>query len=239
MTKVPDFKRVILKLSGEALIGDKGHGISPAVIKRISLDIKEVYALGIEIAIVIGGGNFFRGIDADTFGLDRSLGDYIGMLSTVINSLVLQSSLEQIGLQARVLSALDIHQIVEPYIRRKAIEHLAEKRIVIFAAGTGNPYFTTDTAAVLRAKEVNADVILKATKVDGVYTNDPLIDRYAKKFDALSCTDVLKKELKVVDSTAVSLCRDNNLPMVIFNLNTPGNIKRAVLGEKIGTLITG
>lgn len=236
---MPDFKRVILKLSGEALIGDKGHGISPAVIKRISLDIKEVYALGIEIAIVIGGGNFFRGIDADTFGLDRSLGDYIGMLSTVINSLVLQSSLEQIGLQARVLSALDIHQIVEPYIRRKAIEHLAEKRIVIFAAGTGNPYFTTDTAAVLRAKEVNADVILKATKVDGVYTNDPLIDRYAKKFDALSCTDVLKKELKVVDSTAVSLCRDNNLPMVIFNLNTPGNIKRAVLGEKIGTLITG
>ena len=239
MTKVPDFKRVILKLSGEALIGDKGHGISPAVIKRISLDIKEVYALGIEIAIVIGGGNFFRGIDADTFGLDRSLGDYIGMLSTVINSLVLQSSLEQIGLQARVLSALDIHQIVEPYIRRKAIEHLAEKRIVIFAAGTGNPYFTTDTAAVLRAKEVNADVILKATKVDGVYTNDPLIDRYAKKFDVLTCTDVLKKELKVVDSTAVSLCRDNNLPMVIFNLNTPGNIKRAVLGEKIGTLITG
>jgi uridylate kinase len=239
MIKAPNFKRVILKLSGEALIGDKGHGISPAVMKSISSDIKEVYELGVEIAIVIGGGNFFRGIDADTFGIDRSMGDYIGMLSTIINSLVLQSSLEQIGIPTRVLSALDIHQIVEPYIRRKAIQHLTNKKIVIFAAGTGNPYFTTDTAAALRAKEVNADVILKATKVDGVYTNDPLIDRYAKKFDTLSCTDVLNKELKVVDSTAVSLCRDNNLPIVIFDVTTPGNIKRAVLGEKIGTLITG
>ncbi|MDY6854265.1 MAG: UMP kinase [Thermodesulfobacteriota bacterium] len=237
--KAPDFKRVVIKLSGEALIGDKGHGISPVVVKSISSEIKEVYELGVEIAIVIGGGNFFRGKDTDTLGIDRSLGDYIGMLSTIINSLVLQSSLEQIGIQTRVLSAFDINQIVEPYIRRKAIQHMMKKRIVIFAAGTGNPYFTTDTAAALRANEINADVILKATKVDGVYTNDPLTDRYAKKFNVLSYTDVLKKELKVIDSTAVSLCRDNNLPIVIFNLTTPGNIKKAVLGEKIGTLITG
>lgn len=239
MIKAPDFKRVVIKLSGEALIGDKGHGISPVVVKSISSEIKEVYELGVEIAIVIGGGNFFRGKDTDTLGIDRSLGDYIGMLSTIINSLVLQSSLEQIGIQTRVLSAFDINQIVEPYIRRKAIQHMMKKRIVIFAAGTGNPYFTTDTAAALRANEINADVILKATKVDGVYTNDPLTDRYAKKFNVLSYTDVLKKELKVIDSTAVSLCRDNNLPIVIFNLTTPGNIKKAVLGEKIGTLITG
>ena len=239
MIKAPDFKRIIIKLSGEALLGDKGHGVSPTVVKSITSEVKEVYELGAEIAIVIGGGNFFRGIDADAFGIDRSLGDYIGMLSTIINSLVLQSSLEQIGIQTRVLSALYIHQIVEPYIRRKAIQHLMEKRIIIFAAGTGNPYFTTDTAAALRANEINADVILKATKVDGVYTNDPFIDRDAKKFDVLSFTDVLKKGLKVIDSTAVSLCRDNNLLIVVFNLTPPGNIKRAVLGEKIGTLITG
>jgi uridylate kinase len=237
--KRPNFRRVLLKLSGEALIGDEEYGISPAVINSISSEIKEAHELGIEIAIVIGGGNIFRGIKATAQGMDRSSADYIGMLATVINSLALQDGLEKLGVPTRVLSAIEMRQIAEPYIFRQAIRHLEKKRAVIFAAGTGNPYFTTDTAAALRGKEINADIMLKATKVDGVYTSDPIIDKYAKKFEELSYTEVLNKNLKVIDSTAVSLCRDNNLPIIIFNLTVPGNIKKAILGERIGTRITG
>ncbi|HCX91009.1 MAG: UMP kinase [Deltaproteobacteria bacterium CG12_big_fil_rev_8_21_14_0_65_43_10] len=237
--KRPNFRRVLLKLSGEALMGDEEYGISPTVINSISSEIKDVLELGIEIAIVIGGGNIFRGIKATAQGMDRSSADYIGMLATVINSLALQDGLEKLGVPTRVLSAIEMRQIAEPYISRQAIRHLEKKRAVIFAAGTGNPYFTTDTAAALRGKEINADIMLKATKVDGVYTSDPTIDRDAKKFESLSYTEVLNKNLKVIDSTAVSLCRDNNLPIIIFNLTVPGNIKKAVLGERIGTRITG
>lgn len=237
--KKPNFRRVLLKLSGEALLGNEEYGISPSVINSISSEIKEVIESGVEIAIVIGGGNIFRGIKATAEGMDRSSADYIGMLATVINSLALQDGLEKLGISTRVLSAIEMRQVAEPYIPRRAIRHLEKKRAVIFAAGTGNPYFTTDTAAALRGKEINADVILKATKVDGVYTSDPIIDRDAKKFETLSFTDVLNKNLKVIDSTAVSLCRDNNLPIIIFNLTVPGNIKKAILGERIGTRITG
>jgi uridylate kinase len=236
--KKPNFRRVLLKLSGEALLGNEEYGISPSVINSISSEIKEVIESGVEIAIVIGGGNIFRGIKATAEGMDRSSADYIGMLATVINSLALQDGLEKLGVSTRVLSAIEMRQIAEPYIPRRAKRHLEKKRAVIFAAGTGNPYFTTDTAAALRGKEINADVILKATKVDGVYTSDPTIDRDAKKFEALSYTEVLNKNLKVIDSTAVSLCRDNNLPIIIFNLTVPGNIKKAILGERIGTRIT-
>ena len=219
-------------------MGDEEYGISPAVINSISSEIKDVLELGVEIAIVIGGGNIFRGIKATAEGMDRSSADYIGMLATVINSLALQDGLEKLGISTRVLSAIEMRQIAEPYISRRAKRHLEKKRAVIFAAGTGNPYFTTDTAAALRGKEINADVILKATKVDGVYTSDPTIDRDAKKFEALTYTEVLNKNLKVIDSTAISLCRDNNLPIIIFNLTVPGNIKKAILGERIGTRIT-
>ncbi|MEW6615222.1 MAG: UMP kinase [Thermodesulfobacteriota bacterium] len=236
--KKPNFRRVLLKLSGEALLGKEEYGISLSVINSISSEIKEVIESGVEIAIVIGGGNIFRGIKATAEGMDRSSADYIGMLATVINSLVLQDRLEKLGIPTRVLSAIEMRQIAEPYIPRRAKRHLEKKRVVIFAAGTGNPYFTTDTAAALRGKEINADVILKATKVDGVYTSDPTIDRDAKKFEALSYTEVLNKNLKVIDSTAVSLCRDNNLPIIIFNLTVPGNIKKAILGERLGTTIT-
>jgi uridylate kinase len=236
--KKPNFRRVLLKLSGEALLGKEEYGISLSVINSISSEIKEVIESGVEIAIVIGGGNIFRGIKATAEGMDRSSADYIGMLATVINSLALQDRLEKLGIPTRVLSAIEMRQIAEPYIPRRAKRHLEKKRVVIFAAGTGNPYFSTDTAAALRGKEINADVILKATKVDGVYTSDPTIDRDAKKFEALSYTEVLNKNLKVIDSTAVSLCRDNNLPIIIFNLTVPGNIKKAILGERIGTTIT-
>ena len=220
-------------------MGDEEYGISPTVINSISSEIKEAHELGIEIAIVIGGGNIFRGIKATAQGMDRSSADYIGMLATVINSLALQDGLEKLGVPTRVLSAIEMRQIAEPYISRQAIRYLEKKRAVIFAAGTGNPYFTTDTAAALRGKEINADIMLKATKVDGVYTSDPIIDKDAKKFEELSYTEVLNKNLKVIDSTAVSLCRDNNLPIIIFNLTVPGNIKKAILGERIGTRITG
>lgn len=231
------FKRVLLKLSGEALMGAEGYGISPVVIDNISSEIKEAFDSGVDIAIVIGGGNIFRGMKAAASGMDRSTADYMGMLATLINSLALHDGLEKAGMSARVLSALDIRQIAEPYSRRAAIRHLSKKRIVIFAAGTGNPYFTTDTAAALRAAEVNAEVVLKATGVDGVYTSDPLKDQNARRFDTLSYSDILSRELKVIDATAVTLCRDNDLPIVIFDQNVPGNIKRAILGEKIGTRI--
>ena len=231
------YKRIMLKLSGEALQGKRTSGIDSFALTSIAREIKEVYNLGVELAIVIGAGNIFRGVERK--GIDHSTADYMGMLATVINSLALQSALERLHIHTRVQSALEMHEIAEPYIRRRAIRHLEKKRIVIFAGGTGNPYFTTDTAAALRGKEINADIMLKATKVDGVYTSDPTIDRDAKKFESLSYTEVLNKNLKVIDSTAVSLCRDNNLPIIIFNLTVPGNIKKAVLGERIGTRITG
>jgi len=220
-------------------MGDEEYGISPVVINAISLEIKAVFELGIEIAIVIGGGNIFRGIQAAVYGIDRSSADYMGMLATVINSLALQDGLERLGISTRVLSALEIRQIAEPYIRRRAIRYLEKKRVVIFAGGTGNPYFTTDTAAALRANEINAQVMLKATKVDGVYTGDPVTDVNAKKFDELRYIDVLNKDLKAIDSTAVSLCKDNNLPIIVFNQTVPGNVKRVIMGEKIGTTIMG
>ena len=231
------FRRVLLKLSGEALMGAEDYGISPAVIHNISSEIKEVFDSGVEVAIVVGGGNIFRGMKAAANGMDRSTADYMGMLATLINSLALQDGLERVGIPARTLSALDIRQIVEPYSRGAAIAHLSKKRIVIFAAGTGNPYFTTDTAAALRAAEINADVMLKATRVDGVYTGDPLTDQDARRFDVLPYSDILRMDLKVIDATAVALCRDNGLPIVIFDQNVPGNIKRVVWGEKIGTRI--
>lgn len=220
-------------------MGDEGYGISPVVINNISSEIKEVFELGVEVAIVIGGGNIFRGIKAAAYGMDRSSADYMGMLATVINSLALQDGLEKLGIPTRVLSAIEMRQVVEPYITRHAVQHLEKKRIVILAAGTGNPYFSTDTAAALRAKELNAEVILKATKVNGVYTSDPTIDTNARKFDELSYIDVLRKDLKVIDATAISLCRDNNLPIIIFNQTVHGNIKKVVLGERIGTRIKG
>jgi uridylate kinase len=236
----PAFKRIVLKISGEALMGTLGYGIDPAVLVSIAQQIKEIKDLGVETAIVIGAGNFFRGVQATSkSGISRATADYIGMLSTVINGLALQDSLEKIGVFTRVMTALDMHSLAEPYIRRRAVRHLEKGRVVIFVAGTGNPYFTTDTAAALRATEIGANVILKATKVDGVYTDDPVINKKARKFSRLKYIDVLKKRLKVMDSTAISLCMDNNLPIVVFNLNKKGNIKKVVLGEEIGTIVKG
>lgn len=231
------YQRVLLKLSGEALAGNEGFGINTEVAQRISKEIQEVLALGVQIAIVLGGGNIFRGIAGTAKGMDRASSDYMGMLATVINSLALQDSLEKLNIFTRVMSAIEMHQLCEQYIRRRAIRHLEKGRVVIFAAGTGNPYFTTDTAASLRAMEINADIIMKATRVEGVYSDDPLINRDAKLFKSLDYIDVLKKGLKVMDSTAISLCMDHNLPILVFNLNTHGNFKRAVLGENIGTFV--
>lgn len=234
------YKRIVLKLSGEALQGNKPHGIDSSVLFSISGQIKEIKDLGVDVAIVLGGGNIFRGQEnIGSLGLDmgRSVADYMGMLATVINGLALQNALEKAGVPTRVMTAIEMQRIAEPYIRRRAIRHLEKGRVVIFVAGTGNPYFTTDTAAALRAMEISADAILKATKVDGVYSADPMKIKGAKKFDALKYIDVLKKGLKVMDATAVSLCMDNKLPIVVFNLNKKGNIKRAVLGEKIGTVV--
>jgi len=234
----PVYKRILLKLGGESLAEKEGGlGIDQAALKNISNEIKEAASLGVEIAIVIGGGNFFRGATASLQGMERATADYMGMLATVINALALQTSLESIGLPTRVLSALEIHQVAEPYVRRRAIRHLEKGRIVIFAAGTGNPYFTTDTAASLRAIEIEAQVIFKATKVDGIYSADPEKDRDATKFNQLSYIDVLKKGLKVMDSTSVSLCMDNNLTMLVFNVREKNSIKRALMGEKIGTTV--
>ena len=231
------YKRILLKLSGEALVGDGKYGISPKTLTTIAQDVKEVVELGVEVALTIGGGNIFRGVSGATEGMDRSSADYMGMLATVINSMALQDALEKIGVPTRVQSAIEMHQVAEPYIRRRAIRHLEKGRVVIFAAGTGNPYFTTDTAASLRAMEIHADVLLKATKVDGVYTDDPKKNVDATKFRTLSYIDVLKKNLKVMDSTAISLCMDNDLPIVVFDLTHRGNIRRVVLGEDIGTTV--
>jgi len=236
----PIYKRIVLKLSGEALQGKKPHGIDHPVLLSISRQIKEIRDLKVDVAVVLGAGNIFRGQEnTASLGLDmdRSVADYMGMLATVINGLALQDVLEKIGLPSRVMTAIEMERIAEPYIRRRAIRHLEKGRVVIFVAGTGNPYFTTDTAAALRAMEINADAILKATKVEGVYSADPLKVKGAKKFERLKYIDVLKKGLKVMDATAISLCMDNKLPIVVFNLNKEGNIKRVVLGERIGTVV--
>jgi uridylate kinase len=234
------YKRIVLKISGESLQGRKPHGIDHSVLASISRQIKEIRDLKIDVAIVLGGGNIFRGQEntgSRGLDMDRAVADYMGMLSTIINGLALQDVLEKMGLPTRVMTAIEMERIAEPYIKRRALRHLEKGRIVIFVAGTGNPYFTTDTAAALRAIEINADVIVKATRVDGVYSADPLKVRGAKKFSRLKYIDVLKKNLKVMDATAVSLCMDNKLPIIVFNLNKRGNIRRVVLGEKIGTIV--
>jgi len=233
----PKYKRVLLKLSGEALAGLQGFGIEPDTIIKISREIAEVHSLGTQIAIIVGGGNFFRGLQASAKGMDRATADYIGMLATVMNALSLQYFLEKIGINTRVQSAITMQEVAEPYIRRRAIRHLEKGRVVIFAAGTGNPFFSTDTAAALRALEIGAEVILKATKVDGVYSSDPEKNPDAELFAELTYIEVLNKGLQVMDSTAISLCMDNNLPIIVFNLLREGNIKKVVLGEKVGTLI--
>lgn len=239
MVKKPAFKRVVLKLSGEALQGNLGYGIDYKVLVSIADQIKEVKALGVEIAIVIGGGNIFRGIAGSTKGMDRASADYMGMLATVINGLALQDALEKAGVHTRVQSAIQMQELAEPYIRRRAIRHLEKGRCVIFAGGTGNPYFTTDTTAALRAIEIGAQVIMKATKVDGVYSADPVRNKAAKKYRTLRYIDVLKRDLKVMDATATSLCMDNALPIIVFNLKREGNIKRVIMGENIGTIVKG
>ncbi|OGW85845.1 MAG: UMP kinase [Omnitrophica bacterium RIFCSPLOWO2_01_FULL_45_10] len=239
MSKKVIFKRIVLKLSGEALQGPLGYGIDYDYLASISRQIKEIKKLGVEVAIVIGGGNIFRGVSGKTKGIDRVAGDYMGMLATVINGLALQDALEKVGVFTRVQTAIQMQQLAEPYIRRRAIRHLEKGRVVIFVGGTGNPYFTTDTTAALRAIELGADVILKATKVDGVYSSDPAKNKRARKYDSLRYIDVLKKGLKVMDATATSLCMDNRLPIIVFNLKREGNIKRVITGEHIGTIIKG
>ncbi|MEW6569599.1 MAG: UMP kinase [Nitrospirota bacterium] len=233
------YKRILLKISGEAMMGDRSYGVDPSTVDFIAKEIKEAMALGVEVAIVIGGGNIFRGVEASVKGIERASADYMGMLATVINALALQNYLEKRGIPTRVQSAIEMKELAEPYIRRKAIRHLEKSRAVIFAAGTGNPYFTTDTAAALRAMEIDADVILKATKVKGVYSADPMKDPRARKYSSLTYIDVLKKGLNVMDSTAISLCMDNNLPIVVFNLREKGNIRKILEGKKVGTLIRG
>lgn len=233
------YRRILLKLSGEALMGDRGFGIHPEIMQEIAHEIAQVVGMGVQVAVVIGGGNIFRGLSAAEQGMDRATADFMGMLATVINGLALQEALERMGVATRVLSAIEMRQVAEPYIRRRATRHLEKGRVVIFVAGTGNPFFTTDTAASLRAREIGAEVILKATKVDGVYEEDPLKYPNAKKIEEIGYMGVLERDLKVLDATAVSLIKDANIPIVIFNLRTKGNIKRAVLGEKVGTLIRG
>lgn len=236
--KKPIYKRIVLKLSGEALEGSRGFGIDPKIVSSIAQQIRDIRALGVEIVCIIGGGNFFRGVEGEKSGIDRATADYIGMLATVMNGLVMSDALEKVGVQTRVQSALEIKALCEPYIRRRAMRHLEKGRVVIFAAGTGNPFFTTDTAAALRAVEMNAEVILKATKVDGVYDKDPMKHKGAKKYAKLNYLDVIKNQLRVMDTTATSLCMENHLPIVVFNLTQPGNIRRVVLGEKIGTVVS-
>lgn len=231
------FKRILLKISGESFLGEKKFGIDSVAVDSISNQIKEVRDLGCQIGIVVGGGNIFRGLSASQFGMERASADYMGMLATVINALALQDALEKMGVFTRVMSAIHMEAVAEPYIRRRAIRHLEKGRVIIFAAGTGNPYFTTDTAAALRAVEVGADVILKGTKVNGIYDGDPMLNTKATMFDSLSYLDVLSKSLKVMDATAISLCMDNNLPIIVFNLNLVGNLKKIVSGEKVGTLV--
>src|SRR6266850_8239413 len=234
----PVFKRVLLKLSGEALAAGQGFGVDPVRVHEIAAELKEVYELGVQMAIVVGGGNFFRGVAEQARDMDRVSADHMGMLATVINALALQDALEKQNIYTRVMSAIEMNQVAEPFIRRRAIRHLEKNRLVIFAAGTGSPYFSTDSAASLRAMEIKADAILKATKVDGIYDADPMLVKDAKMFDQISYLEILKRGLKVMDATAISLCRDNNLPIVIFNLNTRGNIRRVITGEKVGSLVS-
>lgn len=233
----PGFRRVLLKLSGEALAGPERFGINTSVIQRIASEVREVAQSGVELAIVLGGGNIFRGVAASAQGMDRASADYMGMIATVMNSLALQDALEKMGCYTRVMSSIGMQQVAEPYIRRRAIRHMEKGRVVIFAGGTGNPYFSTDTAAALRAMEIHADVILKATKVDGVYDKDPAKHADAVMFQELSYIEVLQRNIKVMDATAISLCMDNGLPIIVFNLSVPGNIKRVVSGEILGTRV--
>ena len=233
----PAYRRVLIKLSGEALMGEQQYGIDPNIAIQIAKEIGEIQCLGVQTAVVIGGGNIFRGVAASTKGMDRAQGDYMGMLGTVINALAIQDALEKINVTTRVLSAIEMRSVAEPFIRRRALRHLEKGRVVIFAAGTGNPFFTTDTAAALRAMEMKAEIILKATKVDGIYSADPMKDPAATKFDTITYLEVLERQLKVMDATAISLCMDNHLPILVFNLRTPGNMKRAIMGEPIGTTV--
>ncbi len=233
----PKYKRVLLKLSGEALAEDGGWGVDPSIMSSIANQVKEICSLGVQTAVIVGGGNFFRGLQASARGMDRATADYIGMLATIMNALALQYFLEKIDVQTRVQSAITMQEVAEPYIRRRSIRHLEKGRVVIFAAGTGNPFFSTDTAAALRALEIGADVILKATKVDGVYDSDPLKNPNARMLKKLTYREVINKGLNVMDTTAITLCMENNLPIIVFNLKVPGNIKKVVLGEEVGTLI--
>jgi uridylate kinase len=232
------YQRIVLKLSGEALMGDQGFGISPDMIKYVAEEVRSIFDLGVQIALVVGGGNIFRRIAASSFDMDRSSADHMGMLATVINSLALQDALEKKGVQTRVQTAISINEVAEPYILRRAVRHLEKGRVVIFAAGTGNPYFTTDTAAVLRAQEIHAEVLLKATKVDGMFDSDPAVNKKAKFIESITYMETLEKQLKVMDMTAISLAMDNQLPLVVFNLSGKGNIRKVVCGENIGTRIT-
>ena len=233
----PVFHRILLKLSGEALMGSQGFGVDPAMVARIAEEVEEVRKLGVQVGVVVGGGNFIRGVVASESGIDRVVADQMGMLATVINGLALQDALEKLGCHTRVTTAIEIREVAEPFIRRRAIRHLEKGRVVVFAAGTGSPYFSTDTAAALRAIEIKADVILKATKVDGVYDADPQKVSHAKMFSRINYLDVLSRRLKVMDTTAISMCMDNSLPIIVFNLNVPGNLKRVILGEKVGSLV--
>jgi uridylate kinase len=237
LSPTPRYKRILLKLSGEALLGSRAYGLDPAVVKRVAGEIRDVRASGIEVAMVIGGGNIYRGLSAATEGIDRVTGDHMGMLATVINSLAVQDALEAVQVNARVLSAIEIRQMAEPFIRRRALRHMEKGRVVIIAAGTGNPYFTTDTAAALRTMEMKADVLLKATQVDGVYNADPKKDKAASRFEEITYRQVLADGLKVMDTAAIALCQENKVPIVVFDLGVPGNILRAAQGEPIGTLV--
>lgn len=233
------YQRVLLKLSGEALMGSLGYGIDPIVVQSIAQEVAKVVSEGIQIAIVVGGGNIFRGVKAASAGMDRATADYVGMIATVMNAITLQDALEQVGVPTRVQSAIAMQEVAEPYIRRRAIRHLEKKRVVIFGAGSGNPFFTTDTTAALRAAEIDAEVIFKATKVDGVYDSDPLLNPNARRYQTLTYGHVLNQDLRVMDSTAIALCKENNIPIMVFDLSVSGNIYRAVMGESIGTLVGG
>lgn len=234
----PKYQRVLLKLSGESLMGDKNYGLDPKMLSLYAEEVKQVVKLGVQVAVVIGGGNIYRGMNEMETGIERAHGDYMGMLATVINGMALQAALEKIGIKTRLQSAIEMEQVAEPYIRRRAIRHLEKGRVVIFGAGTGNPYFTTDTAGSLRAIEMNAEVILKGTRVDGIYTADPEKDKTAEKLEQISFDDAIRKELKVMDMTAFTLCHENNLPIIVFDINRPGNLAAVVNGEKIGTLVS-
>jgi uridylate kinase len=233
----PAYRRIVLKLSGEALAGGQGYGIDPLVLERIASEVRDVSQLGVQIAIVIGGGNIFRGVAASTGGMERATADYMGMLATVINALALQDAIEKAGVQTRVLSAIEMRAVAEPYIRRRSIRHLEKGRVVIFAAGTGNPFFTTDTAGALRAVEIGADLFMKATKVDGVYSADPKVDANAKRLERVTYIEALNRGLQVMDATAISLCMDNKLPIIVFNLRQVGNLRRVIMGEPVGTTV--